>query len=143
MAKNFTSDPKPPKNIDSKARKMLDKLLLGHSISRDNCHIYDVAPKNSSIHSFVSYIRHYFHVPIITSRDGCDVATYYIDEAEIRRFKNPEQRLEQRLEMIAQIESERKRNLLGRLEKFVEHERKKGSLDESFFNALSVIINRK
>lgn len=143
MAKNTTSGSKPPKDIESVARKILDVLLLGTRISRDNCHTYGIAPKNASVHSYISHIRHYLHVPVITTREGCEVASYHMDNHEIQRFKDPEQRTTQRIEMILQIEAERKSDLLKRLENHIENSRKKGSLDEAFFSALNVIINRK
>ncbi|HAT2075357.1 hypothetical protein [Legionella pneumophila] len=81
---------------DGKTTMALKALLDGTRLNRKD---FD----NASLHSWISTIRNQWFIPVesvYTQDRTCD---YYMLKEEIKRYKDPELRLQQRQEMKAEI----------------------------------------
>jgi hypothetical protein len=142
MAENITCEPVIPHDIESKARKMLKALLQGQRINRKNCDLFCIADRNDSIHSIASYLRHKKLIPLITDRKGRGTGTYYMNETEIKRYKSPEGRKDQIIEMLQGNDSKRKFEILKQVKKMVDFEYRRKLPDKKFLRKLKKIANQ-
>lgn len=142
MAKNITSESRPPNDIESKANKLLSVLLDGNSVNRKNCYQFGIDEKNASIHSLASHLRHNQLIPIVSPREKHGIANYSIDVEEIKRFKSPHLREIQKQEMRDEIELNRKMRLLNAARKMVEKELQKSIPDTNFLTQLQQILQK-
>lgn len=74
------------------AHRLLGAMLAGHAVSRLNCHIFDVAPENASIHSAASFLKNLADVPLSSAWTHEKVCAYWLEPAEIQAFHDPERR---------------------------------------------------
>lgn len=142
MAKNITSESRPPDDIESKANRLLSALLNGYSVNRKNCYQFGVDEKNASIHSLASHLRHNQLIPIMSPREEHGIANYSMDSEEIRRFISPKLREKQKQEMRDEIESKRKSSLLKAIKTMIDREQKKSIPDTNFLDQLQQILRK-
>lgn len=94
---------------DGKTSIALKAMLDGTRLNRKD---FD----NASLHSWISTIRNRWFIPVesvYTQDRTCD---YYMLKEEIKRYKNPDLRLQQRQEMRAEVLGRRQQQALKRLE---------------------------
>ena len=74
------------------AHRLLRAMLEGRAVSRLNCHVFDVAPENASIHSAASFLKNSADVPLSSAWTHEKVCAYWLEPAEIEAFHDPERR---------------------------------------------------
>ncbi len=74
------------------AHRLLRAMLEGRKVSRLNCHHYEVAPENASIHSAASFLKNSADIPLSSEWTDERVCRYWMEPAEIQAFNDPERR---------------------------------------------------
>ena len=74
------------------SRRLLLAILEGRKVSRLNCHVFDVAPENASIHSAASFLKNSADIPLSSAWTDERVCLYWLEPEEITAFNDPARR---------------------------------------------------
>lgn len=74
------------------SHRLLSAILEGRAVSRLNCHHYNVAPENASIHSAASHLKNAADIPLSSEWSDERVCRYWLEPAEIEAFHDPARR---------------------------------------------------
>jgi hypothetical protein len=122
---NTLCENRKPENFESKINLILEKLLKGKTLNRKNL---EQQMKNTSLHSVISSLRNEKYIPIESKRQEDSTSDYNMIQEEIMRYKNPELRKQQKLEMREQIQSKRTERMNKQLSNFLNQLQKNNEL---------------
>lgn len=90
---------------DGKIAQVLKALLEGRKLNRKDFN-------NGSLHSWISTLRNKKHIPVASSKNTDGTCDYFMLPEEIKRYKDPVLRAQQRDEVRAAVERERQVKLI-------------------------------
>lgn len=117
MQINNVCERKKPRKAEAKATKCLVVMLDGGVINRKTLGSLQISAFNDSAHSLVSILRNERLIPIESLRQADGTSDYFMLQDEIKRYKDPTLRPQQREDMRKLVEGKRLRRINALLTK--------------------------
>lgn len=117
---NRVCNPKKPETAEAKATQCLQHMLNGGVINRITLDKIGISAKNDSAHTMISKLRNDELIPVISHRTDDKTCDYYMTPEEIKRYKDPLLREQQREEMKLHVDEKRVHKILKSFSKFLQ-----------------------